>query len=370
LTADGESIQMSALTKSSEASSDYWKKALMPETATIGQIIRNLDESALQISVVISADGALLGTITDGDIRRGLLRGLDMGSSIDSIIHSNPLVVPPQFDRDTVLQIMQTNGIRQIPVVDDLNNVVGLHTLKMIITQAERPNLMVIMAGGQGTRLRPHTDNCPKPMLPIGGKPMLEHIIERASAEGFKNFALSIHYLGHMIESYFGDGSQWGVKIDYLREELPLGTAGALGLLNPRPELPFIVSNGDVLTDIHYDELLNFHTRHNASATMAVRQHEWQHPFGVVHTKGVDIIGFEEKPISRSHINAGVYALEPEVLDALNAGESCDMPTLFGRIQERAARTIVYPMHEPWLDVGQADDLERAQEKHLIITQS
>jgi NDP-sugar pyrophosphorylase family protein len=196
---------------------------------------------------------------------------------------------------------------------------------------------------------------------------MLEHIIERAKADGFERFVLAVHYLGHMIEDYFGDGSRWGAQIDYLREKSPLGTAGALALLNPRPDLPFLVSNGDVLTDIRYGELLEFHSRHHAAATMAVRQHEWQHPFGVVRTKGVDIVGFEEKPITRSHINAGIYVLEPDALATLAAGDRCDMPTLFGRLQERAARTIVYPMHEPWLDVGRADDLQRAQEKPINL---
>ncbi len=218
------------------------------------------------------------------------------------------------------------------------------------------------MAGGQGPRLRPHTENCPKPLLPVAGKPMLEHIIERAKGEGFRRFALAIHYLGHMIENYFGNGSRWQVQIDYLREQSPLGTAGAVGLLNPRPDIPFLVSNGDVLTDIHYGELLDFHCHHGASATMAVRLHEWQHPFGVVHTKGVDIISFEEKPVARSNINAGIYVLEPDALDVLGSNEACDMPTVFSRLQERAARTIVYPMHEPWLDVGRADDYASAQE--------
>lgn len=198
---------------------------------------------------------------------------------------------------------------------------------------------------------------------------MLEHIIERAKAEGFRHFVLAIHYLGHMIEDYFGDGSRWQVQIDYLREESPLGTAGALSLLNPRPDTPFVVSNGDVLTDIRYDELLDFHCRHGAAATMAVRLHEWQHPFGVVRTKGVEIIGFEEKPIARSHINAGIYVMEPGALDVLGVGEHCDMPTLFSRLQERAARIIVYPMHEPWLDVGRPDDLERAQENNFHSTE-
>lgn len=346
----------------SENPTDLWRKALLPADATLQQAIRNLDESALQIALVVSPDGTLLGTITDGDIRRGLLRGLGLSSPVTSIIKPDPLVVPPEMSRDTVFQLMQANVFSAIPVVDAVRRVVGLHLLNQLLAPAQRPNLMVIMAGGQGTRLRPHTENCPKPLLPIGGKPMLEHIIERAKGEGFQRFVLAIHYLGHMIEDYFGDGSRWRVQIDYLREQSPLGTAGAIGLLNPRPEVPFLVSNGDVLTDIRYGELLDFHCHHGASATMAVRLHEWQHPFGVVHIKGVDITGFEEKPIARSHINAGIYVLNPGALDTLGTGERCDMPTLFSRLQERAARTIVYPMHEPWLDVGQPDDYDRANE--------
>lgn len=342
------------------ASAERWRKALLPADATLQQAIRNLDESGLQISLIVSVDGTLLGTLTDGDIRRGLLRGLDLGSPLTSIVKRDPLVVPPEMSRDTVLQLMQANVFSAIPVVDAARRVVGLHFLNELLAPGHRSNLMVIMAGGQGIRLRPHTQNCPKPLLPVGGKPMLEHIIERSRAEGFRRFVLAIHYLGHMIEDYFGDGSRWQVQIDYLREESPLGTAGAIALLDPRPDAPFVVSNGDVLTDIRYGELLDFHRHHGAVATMAVRLHEWQHPFGVVRTKGVDIVGFEEKPVARSHINAGIYVLEPSALDALGAAEHCDMPTLFNRLQERGARTIVYPMHEPWLDVGKPDDLAGA----------
>jgi dTDP-glucose pyrophosphorylase len=353
-----------------DASSEIWKQSLIRETATIADVIRNLDASGLQIALVVSADGALLGTLTDGDIRRGLLRGVDLGSPVDSIVFRTPLVVPPQLGREMVLQIMQANKIHQLPVVDQDRRVVGLHLWDELMVPHQRPNPMVIMAGGQGTRLRPHTENCPKPLLPVGGKPMLEHIIERARADGFQHFILAVHYLGHMIEEYFGDGSKWNIKIEYLREESPLGTAGAIGLLDPRPEVPFLVTNGDVLTDIRYGEILDFHRRHGAAATMAVRLHEWQHPFGVVRTQGVDIVGFEEKPVARTHINAGVYVLEPAVLDRLNPGEHCDMPALFNRLQEQSARTIAYPMHEPWLDVGRADDLERAQAKHSPNTQT
>lgn len=338
-----------------------WKKALVPLSSTLAEIIRSLDESELQIALVVSLDGVLLGTVTDGDIRRGLLRGADLGSSIDTIIYRDPLVVPPQLGRDTALQIMQANRIHQLPIVDEHRRVVGLHHWDELVVPGQRDNVMVIMAGGRGERLQPHTAECPKPLLPVGGKPMLEHIIERARAEGFRRFVLAIHYLGHMIEEHFGDGGRWQVQIDYVREETPLGTAGALHLLRPRPDAPFLVSNGDVLTDIRYADLLDFHRRQGAAATMAVRLHEWQHPFGVVYTDGIDITGFEEKAVSRSHINAGVYVLEPSALDALATGEACDMPALFARLQERAARTIVYPMHEPWLDVGRADDLIQAQ---------
>ncbi|MHB1530111.1 MAG: nucleotidyltransferase family protein [Acidiferrobacteraceae bacterium] len=333
-----------------------WRNALLPSDATLQQAIRNLDETGLQISLVISNDGALIGTLTDGDVRRGLLRGLGLNSPIDSIIHREPLVAPPQLGREMVLQLMQANKVRQLPIVDAGRHVVGLHLWNDLIEPSQRHNLMVIMAGGQGIRLRPHTENCPKPMLPVGNKPMLEHIIERARTEGFQHFVLAVHYLGHMIEDYFGDGSALQVRIDYLREKSPLGTAGAIGLLNRKPAAPLLVSNGDVLTDIHYAELLDFHCRHGAVATMAVRLHEWQNPYGVVHTKGVDIIGFEEKPVARSHINAGIYVLEPGALDNLNPGEYCDMPTLFDRLRENGSRTIVYPMHEPWLDVGRQED--------------
>ncbi len=339
---------------------DIWRQVILPIDSTIQQAIRNLNESSMKIIVVVNARGELEGTISDGDIRRGLLKGLDFNSPIESIIHRNALVVPPALGRETVMQLMRVNKIQQIPVVDERQQVVGLHLWDEISTPPVRSNLMVIMAGGKGVRLRPFTENCPKPLVLVAGKPMLEHIIERGKLEGFRHFVLAIHYLGHMIEDYFGDGDRLGVRIDYLREQSPLGTAGALGLLKPRPDASFVVTNGDVLTDIRYGELLDFHMRHNASATMAVRLHEWQHPFGVVQTKGVEIVGFEEKPIARTHINAGVYVLEPDALSVLEEGAPCDMPTLFERLQAKMKRTVAYPMHEPWLDVGRPDDLSLA----------
>jgi dTDP-glucose pyrophosphorylase len=336
-----------------------WRKALLNCDSTLQQAISSLEESALQIILVISKNGSLEGTITDGDIRRGLLNRLGMDSSISTIVQRDPLVVPPHMGRDMVIQLMRANNIHQVPVVSEDRHVVNLHVLDDLIVPPARDNLMVIMAGGRGTRLMPHTENCPKPMIQVGDKPMLEHILEKAKAEGIHSFVLAIHYLGHMIEDYFGDGSKWHVQIDYLREESPLGTAGALSLLDPVPDSPFLVTNGDVLTDIHYTELLDFHRHHDSSATMAVQFHEWQNPYGEVRTNGVDIISFEEKPIVRSYINAGVYVLDPTTLSQLKAGEHCDMPALFDRVQNQNARTIVYPMHEPWMDVGRHEDLAR-----------
>lgn len=338
-----------------------WRRALLPASATIQDAIRNLDQVAIKIVLVVSKSDELEGTISDGDIRRGLLRGLNIDSPITTVIHRNAFVVPPEMGRETVMQLMVANKIQQIPVVDERRHIIGLHLWDEINATQARSNLMVIMAGGKGTRLRPHTENCPKPMLPVGGKPMLEHIIERAIADGFSHFILAVHYLGHMIEEHFGDGERLKVRIEYLREETPLGTAGALGLMPKKPEAPFVVTNGDVLTDIHYGELLDFHLRQEAAATMAVRVHEWQHPFGVVQTRGIDIIGFEEKPVARSHINAGVYVLAPETLDELCLNEPCDMPTLFERLQAREKRTVAYPMHEPWMDVGRPSDYETVQ---------
>jgi dTDP-glucose pyrophosphorylase/CBS domain-containing protein len=341
-------------------SEKIWRTTVLPLNSSIKQSIAKLNDTGLQIVLVLDENDILLGTVTDGDIRRGLLRGLTLEDPIESVMRSNSLVVSPEMSRDIVLQLMHANRFRQLPVVDTSHKVLGLHFWDEISSAAERENLMIIMAGGLGTRLRPHTENCPKPMLPVAGKPMLERIIERAKTEGFGRFIISIQYLGHMIEDHFGNGERLGVQISYLKETTPLGTAGALGLLSPRPESPFVVTNGDVLSDIKYGELLDFHARHAAIATMAVSLHEWHHPFGVVHTQGVDIIGFEEKPVARTHINAGIYALSPEALSAMTANKHCDMPTLFEHLKTNGKRTVAYPMHEPWLDVGRPDDLSRA----------
>jgi dTDP-glucose pyrophosphorylase len=347
-------------------SEPIWHRAILPLTASIAEAIDVLNGVSLKIVMVSNQDGVLEGTICDGDIRRGLLKGCHLKTPLSKIIHRNPLVVRPELARNLVVDLMLANKVQQIPVVDDKGCIVGLHLWDQVLAPPVRSNLMVIMAGGIGSRLHPFTKNCPKPLLMVSGRPMLEHIIERAKLQGFTNFILAINYLGNMIEEYFGDGGPLGVRINYLRENSPLGTAGALSLLDPDPEIPFLVTNGDVITDVNYGDLLDFHVRHHAFATMAVRVHEWQNPFGVVRTKGLEIIDFEEKPISRSYINAGVYALDPSCLSLLQKDAYIDMPSVFENVKTQIGKIIAYPMHEPWMDVGRIDDLLAANQPNNI----
>lgn len=325
--------------------------------ATLRAAISSLEKTALRIVLVTGSDRLLLGTVTDGDIRRALLNSADLETPVSEIMCTSPLMVSEDIERSTALNIMSVNKIQQLPVVNEKKRLIGLHVLDDMLTPDTYDNVVVIMAGGFGKRMGSHTEKTPKPMLKVGGKPMLEHIILRAAAEGFRKFVISLFYLPEVIRDYFGDGSNWNVEISYVQENEPLGTGGALSLLSPQPELPFIVSNGDLMTDVQLTDMLEFHLTHHAAATMAVRQHEWQNPFGVVKTEGVQITGFEEKPIYRSHVNAGIYVLDPKVLDFLAPNEVCDMPAFFDRLKANQKSTIAYPMHEGWRDVGRPEDL-------------
>lgn len=331
-------------------------RILIPPTTTMREAIEVINRGAVQIALVIDDSRRLLGTVTDGDIRRALLKGLTLEHPVELVFNREPFVVYSNISEETVSQLMRLNRLRQIPVVDSEFRIIGIQLREESAEVQRRDNPMVIMAGGKGLRLRPHTEHCPKPMLSVAGKPMLEHIIERARNEGFTHFIVSVGHLGHIIEQYFGDGGKFGVKINYLHETQPLGTAGALSLLQPNQNIPILVTNGDVLTNIRYGDILDFHVNNKATATMAVRQYEWQHPLGVVQTDGINLIGFEEKPIYRTQVNAGIYVLDPISLKYLVTNEQCDMPSLFKRLKEKDLPTIVFPMHEVWLDVGKPED--------------
>ena len=333
-----------------------WKDTILLKQATIRDVLKNLNKSSLRISLIVNDKEEFQGTVSDGDIRRALINGIEQKTSIQKIINRNAFVVSSEIKPEIVLQLMIKNKVQQIPIVNEKQKITGLYLWDELVSQKKILNTMVIMAGGKGTRLGKYTKNCPKPLLPVNGKPMLEQIIESAKLQGFERFVISVNYLGQMIEDYFNDGEKWNVKIDYIKEDKPLGTAGALRLLSPKPQLPIVVSNCDIMTDIHYGELLNFHNNHNADATMAVRIHEWENPYGVVQTKGIDILNFKEKPVVRSTINAGVYVLEPSVIDDITKDKIFDMPNLFEKLKKKNLRTIVYPVHELWLDVGRPED--------------
>lgn len=336
---------------------EKWKQALLNCDSTLHDAISNLNKSGLRIVLVVNRIGVLEGVVCDGDIRRGLLRGLKTESSISNILQRNPIFVTPHSKRDSVKKLMANNSVDQIPIVDCKRRVLGLYTKDEINEVYPNENVMVIMAGGLGKRLRPNTDKCPKSMLLVNGRPMLEHIILHARSEGFRNFIISVNYLGHIIEEHFGNGKNFGVSIEYLREKKPLGTAGALSLLKPKPSQVFLVTNGDVLTSMDYKNLVTFHNQHTAAATMAIRLHEWQHPFGVVNMDDINIVSIEEKPLVHTCINAGVYALSPEVLDLIKPDTELDMTELFQKVRESGSKTIGYMLYEPWLDVGRPDDL-------------
>ena len=337
-----------------------WTKTILGSDASLHDAIRVLNEASLRIALVLDEDRKLKGTISDGDVRRAILNGKQLDTSVDQVMNRNAIVAGENERSEIVIELMQLNGIHQIPIQDQTGTIIGLHIWDELNSVTLRPNSMIIMAGGRGIRMMPNTEICPKPMLTVAGKPILEHILMRAKKEGIHDFVISINYLGHVIEDYFANGEKWGVSISYIREEQPLGTAGSLSLIKKRNEHPLIVTNGDVLTDIKYGEMLAFHEVKKAFSTMAVHMHSIQNPYGVVTLNKFEIVNYEEKPVYRSFINAGVYVLNAKALDFLEENVRCDMPDLLLRIRDAGQQLLAFPTHENWIDVGRHEDLEHA----------
>ncbi len=339
---------------------DLWRDSIVKINTPIKVAIERLNKVGIKIALVLDDNYRLLGTISDGDFRRGILSGLSIDDTVEKIMNKNPRTVSESADRLEILKVMTETKILQIPIIDKNNFVIGLHLWDDVSVQAKYSNIMVIMAGGKGSRLHPQTENCPKPMLLVAGIPILEHIIKRAQSQGFNHFIIAINYLGEIIEQHFKDGQKFGVNIEYLHEDVPLGTAGALSLLSSKPERAFIVANGDVITDINYSDFLEYHTAQNASVTVAVHTHEFQIPYGVVQINGMEVESYEEKPIVSSLINAGVYALEPDILDYIKDPRYRDMPEILDISRDLKKKVIVYPLYESWIDIGRPIDLETA----------
>ena len=325
-------------------------------------VINNINNSQYQICFIVDDQGSLIGSIADGDIRRGLIEGHSIDSLASQIMNPNPISILATQSERQAQTVMSANQIKQLPVVNEDHQLIGLHLMDQILNLAHKENSILIMAGGFGKRMMPLTENLPKPMLKVAGKPILEHIILNAKAQGFRKFIISLHYLGNLIIDHFGDGSNLDISIQYIHEIEPLGTAGAMALIDPLPNLPFIVTNGDIITDVNYANLLHFHESNKSQATMAIKKYELQNPYGVVNIKGLEITSFEEKPIQISYVNAGIYALNPSSLKYLKVDEPCDMPDLFELLKNNNHFIAAYPIHETWADVGRPIDLSEVNE--------
>jgi len=319
-----------------------------------------IDNSSLQVALIVNDDKRLLGTVTDGDIRRGILRGVLLDEPIHKIMHTNPTVAHLEDKPEDLYALMKLKQLRQIPILDDHGRVISVEFYDFIALSSQLDNWVVLMAGGLGTRLQPLTDDCPKPLLEVGGRPILQTILESCIKHGFNRFYLSVNYKAKMVEDYFGNGSRWGVDIRYIREDKRMGTAGALSLLPERPTKPFLVMNGDLLTKVNFKQLLDFHLEHCAQATMCVRDYDFQVPYGVVKIQQHRLVDIEEKPAQKFFVNAGIYVLEPEVLDMIPKDEFYDMPSLFMKLVALHHETIVFPIREYWLDIGNKVDFEQA----------
>jgi dTDP-glucose pyrophosphorylase len=315
----------------------------------------------LKIAIVLDENNELKGIVTDGDIRRALLDNDTLDAPVTKIMNRKPLTAPPEATREYLIKLMEEKGIEAIPIVKQ-GKLIGVELYHEISKSSSYDNPVFIMAGGFGTRLRPLTDNCPKPMLKVGDKPMLEILIDSFIRSGFNNFYISTHYLPEKIREYFGDGSDKKVKITYVHEESPLGTGGALGLLpNDSARLPVVVINGDILTKVNFAKLMEFHDSNKAESTMCVREYEYQVPFGVIKGEGVEVTGMVEKPTQRFFVNAGIYILNPSVIETVKANFYIDMPTLLEQQIAKNKKVLKFPIYEYWLDIGRMDDFNRAQ---------
>jgi dTDP-glucose pyrophosphorylase len=332
-------------------------------TVPIRDAMRKMDAGGAAILLIAEADNKLLGVLTDGDIRRAILDGGELEGPVSGFMNPDPVSHVGVISKAEALHLVNTSRshlVNHLPILDEDGQIVDLllrHTL------SEQPPLAVdalIMAGGLGQRLRPLTDVMPKPMLPVGGRPLMELIIERLRNAGIQRIALTTHYMPELIVNHFGDGASFGVDITYINEAEPLGTAGALGLLGPTTN-SLLVVNGDVLTAVDYRALVAFHREQGADFTLAVHQHEFHVPYGVVETQDIVVTRLTEKPIYRYLVTAGIYLIEPKLLSLVPAGQPYDMPDLIGRSIGAGHRVLSFPVHEYWMDIGAPDDYQQAQ---------
>ena len=333
----------------------------LPPSASIAEAIAQLDKAGTGALVLCAADHRLAGLLTDGDIRRAILRGVSLNTPCEVIASREPLTIDSATSASEALELMVKHDISHLPVVDVSGCVVRFLLRRNLVQHGAGDLSAVIMAGGYGKRLLPLTEQVPKPMLPVGDKPLLERTIQQLRRSGIRDISLTTHYLPESIIEYFGDGSAFGVRLNYLKEDYPRGTAGGIKLMR-RIENPFIVINGDIITGVPFQEMLNFHRKHNASLTVGVRKYEVAVPFGVVDLEEVRVSNIREKPSFSFFINAGIYLLEPDVHDFIPSEQRFDMTDLIQKLIEAGKTVVSFPIMEYWLDVGRHEDYAKAQE--------
>ena len=341
-----------------------YKNILLTPDATIKKALLVIDVGARKIALVVNENEKFIGTLTDGDIRRGLLNNLSLSDSIESIIFKTPIVCSVSDSKEKILEVALAKKLYQIPIVDHEGRLVGIEEVNSLLKSDAKANKVVLMVGGLGTRLRPLTDHTPKPMLKVGNKPILETIILNFKKYGFTNILLSVSYKAEIIEAYFGDGSKFGVNIEYIYEEKRMGTAGALSLMQDKLNESFFVMNGDLLTNLNFENMMKFHLDNKSVATMGVREYDFQVPYGVVNVDGPDILSIEEKPIQHFFVSGGIYILDTETLKLIPNNEYYDMPTLFENLIDKKMKSTSFPIRGYWMDIGRFEEFKKANDEY------
>ncbi|MCT7614602.1 nucleotidyltransferase family protein [Aliarcobacter butzleri] len=340
---------------------------IVKESTSILEVLQIIDKSSKQLAIVVDDNKRLLGTISDGDIRRALLNNISLNESVKDIYFKTPTVANINNSKEEIINICRVKKIHQIPIVDDNGNLIGIEILDELIKPKDKTNKVILMVGGLGTRLRPLTETTPKPMLKVGNKPILQTIVEKFAEYGYTNIIMCVNYKSHIIQDYFKDGSDFGVNIEYILENQRMGTAGALSLLKEKPNEPFFVMNGDLLTNVNFEHLHNYHIATNSIGTMCVREYDFQVPYGVVNIKDSKIASIEEKPTHKFFVSAGIYMLSSEVLNYIPENQFYDMPTLFEKIISEGKNAISFPLREYWLDIGRMEEYKKANDEYSEI---
>ena len=332
------------------------------EDYNIRQVIQSIDLGAKGIVLLVNQDGILLGTITDGDIRRAILKGISLDDSVENVVHYNPITVKQNMTKEEIKDIFIKKAVKHIPIVDSNNKVIDLISINDILLPEGKDNLVIIMAGGLGTRLKELTREIPKPMLKVGKDPILHHIINNFKQYGYNKMILSVNYKADIIENYFQDGYAYGVKIEYVREKKRLGTGGGIKLAKEYVEDPFFVTNGDIFTSLNVEDMMNFHMENKFDITVGVRKHSFQIPYGVINSKENTIKSIEEKPTIDYLINGGIYCINPEIIEYIPDDRYYEITDLINKCIKEGKKVGSYEIKEYWMDIGKIEDYYKVNE--------